>query len=388
MFMNKNFEKKTIALIGNTASPLLNFRKELVIELVSQGHNVYCLVSDYTPQTKAAIENLGAIPIDFTLNSKGINPIADVSSTIKLSRTLKELQPDVVFSYFVKPVIFGTLAARIANVPRIVGMIEGLGNAFTPKDKNGFDFKTRVIQRIQVLLYKRALPLLDTLIVLNPDDHKDLVDKFNIKVKNTIVLGGIGVDLERFSYVPFDNQNPVSFIFIARLLKEKGVYEYLEAAKKVKAKYPKTKFYILGGFDDENPFALRRSELETYLSSDIVDYPGHVENVADYLIKSSVFVLPSFYREGVPRSTQEAMAIGRPIITTDVPGCRETVENGVNGFLIPPFDTYALAYKMINFIEQPNLINEMGRESRKIAESKFNINEVNNKLIQILTPRK
>jgi len=376
-----------IVLIGNTAGPLLNFRKELIIELVNQGHNVYCFVSDYNLQTRASVEKLGAIPIDSTLNSKGINPIADIDSTIKLSRTLKELQPDVVFSYFVKPVIFGTLAASMANVPRIVGMIEGLGNAFTADNINKLSFKKKTIQRIQVLLYKRALPLLDTLIVLNPDDPKDLLDKFSIKVKNTVVLGGIGVDLEKFTYVPFDNRNPVSFVFIARLLKEKGVYEYLEAAKKVKAKYPNTNFYILGGFDDENPFSLRRSELETYLSSGIVDYPGHVKNVADYLIKSSVFVLPS-YREGFPRSTQEAMAIGRPIITTDVPGCRETVEDGTNGFLIPPFDVNVLVDKMIKFIEQPNLINQMGRESRRIAELKFNVKKVNNKLVNILNPKK
>lgn len=377
-----------IVLIGNTAGTLLNFRKELIIDLVNKGHTVYCLVSDYTLETKSSVKKLGAIPVESTLNSKGINPVADIKSTIELSRLLKELQPDVVFSYFVKPVIFGTMAAKIAKVPRIIGMIEGLGNAFTLNDTNGFDFKKKAIQRIQILLYKRALPLLDTLIVLNRDDHNDLVDKFKIKVKDTVVLGGIGVDLERFTYIPFDNQNSVSFVFIARLLKEKGVYEYLEAAKKVKSKHSETTFYILGGFDDMNPFALRKSELDSYLSSGIVNYPGHVENVADYLIRSSVFVLPSFYREGVPRSTQEAMAIGRPIITTDVPGCRETVEDGVNGFLIPPFDANALAEKMIEFIEQPNLINEMGIESRRIAELKFNVTEVNNKLIHILIPKK
>lgn len=375
-----------IVLIGNTAGTLLNFRKELIVELIDQGHSVYCLVSDYNLETKASVKNLGAIPIDSTLNSKGINPIADIKATIKLSRILKNLQPDVVLSYFVKPVIFGTLAANMANIPRIIGMIEGLGNAFTLDNANRLNFKKKTIQRIQIILYKRALPLLDTLIVLNPDDRKDLVDKYNIKVKNTIVLGGIGVDLERFTYVPFDNQNPVSFVFVARLLKEKGVYEYLEAAKKVKAKYPNTNFCVLGGFDDENPFALRRSELETYLSSGIVDYPGHVDNIADYLIKSSVFVLPS-YREGFPRSTQEAMAIGRPIITTDVPGCRETVEEGINGFLIPAFDANSLADKMLQFIEQPNLINEMGKQSRRIAELKFDINKINNKLIHILDPK-
>lgn len=377
-----------IVFIGNTAGTLLNFRKELIIDLVNKGHIVYCLVSDYTLETKASVDRLGAIPIESTLNSKGINPVADIKSTIELSRILKELQPDVVFSYFVKPVIFGTLAAKIAKVPRIIGMIEGLGNAFTPNNTKGFDFKKKTIQRIQILLYKRALPLLDTLIVLNPDDHKDLVNKFNIKVKNTVVLGGIGVDLDKFKYTPTKSDTPVSFVFIARLLREKGVYEYLNAARKVKNKYPETKFYVLGGFDNQNPFALRKSELNNYLSSGTVEYPGHVENVADYLIKSSVFVLPSFYREGVPRSTQEAMAIGRPIITTDVPGCRETVEDGINGYLIPPFNTDALAEKMIKFIQQPELINKMGKESRRIAELKFNVNEVNDKLINILNPEK
>lgn len=377
-----------IVLIGNTAGTLLNFRRELIIEFINEGDTVYCLVSDYTLETKASVKKLGAIPVDSTLNSKGINPVADIKSTIELSWLLKELQPDVVFSYFVKPVIFGTMAAKIAKVPRIIGMIEGLGNAFTPNDINGFDFKKKAIQRIQILLYKRALPLLDTLIVLNHDDRKDLLDKFKIKVKDTVVLGGIGVDLERFTYVPFDNQNPVSFVFIARLLKEKGVYEYLEAAKKIKSEHPETIFYILGGFDDKNPFALRKSELDSYLSSGIVEYPGHVENVADYLIRSSVFVLPSFYREGVPRSTQEAMAIGRPIITTDVPGCRETVEDGINGYLIHPFDADDLAHKMLKFIEQPELINKLGRESRRIAELKFDVNEVNGKLISILNLKK
>jgi len=385
--MCKKLGVKTVVLIGNTAGTLLNFRKELIIDLISKGHIVYCLVSDYTLETKAYVSSLGAIPVESTLNSKGINPLDDLKSTFQLSQILKELQPDVVFCYFVKPVIFGTLAARVAKVPRIVGMIEGLGNAFTPNNANGYDFKKKTIQRIQVLLYKRALPLLDTLIVLNPDDCEDLVNKFNIKVKNTVVLGGIGVDLDKFKYTPIKSDTPVSFVFIARLLKEKGVYEYLNAAKKVKGKYPKTMFYILGGFDDQNPFALRRPELNTYLSSGIVDYPGHVENVADYLVKSSVFVLPSFYREGVPRSTQEAMAIGRPIITTDVPGCRETVEDGVNGFLIPPFNEDTLADQMIKFIEQPELINKMGLESRRIAELKFNVNEVNNKLIHILIPK-
>lgn len=375
-----------IVLIGNTASSLLNFRKELIIKLISLENKVYCLVSDFDAETKLLVKDLGAVPIDSPLNSKGVNPVSDIKSTIKLSLILKRIQPDIVFSYFVKPVIFGSSAAKLAKVPRIIGMIEGLGNAFTPKSTDGFDTKTKVIQCIQVLLYKRSLPLLDTLIVLNPDDKKDLIDKFNINVKNTVVLGGIGVDLNKFKYNPVPPNQPVTFIFIARLLKEKGVYEYLQASAEVKRKFPDTKFYILGGFEEQNPFSLKRAELDDYLLSDIVNYPGHVDNVSDYLTGSSVFVLPSFYREGVPRSIQEAMAIGRPIITTDVPGCRETVSDGVNGFLIPPFNSDILAKKMMELIENPSLINKMGRESRQIAELKFDINKVNDRLIALLIP--
>lgn len=371
-----------IVFIGNTAATLLNFRKELICELVGKDHKVYCLVSDYSKNSKSLIIELGAIPIDSALNSKGINPIADISATIKLSDILREIQPDIVLSNFVKPVIFGTLAAKMAKVPRIIGMIEGLGNAFTCY-KEGLTLKAKIIQRIQIMLYKISLPFLDTLIVLNPDDLKDLVYKFNIKVNKSIILGGIGVDLNKFKYTPVINYKPVTFIFIGRLLKEKGIFEYLESAKLVKEKHPESEFLILGEFDTRNPFGLLESELEGYLTAGIVNYLGHVDNVQDYLIKSSVFVLPS-YREGVPRSTQEAMAIGRPVITTDVPGCRETVENGVNGFLIPAFDANALANKMLEFIEHPNIINEMGKHSRRIAELKFDINKINNKLIHIL----
>lgn len=373
-----------IVFIGNTAATLLNFRKELICELVGKGHKVYCLVSDYSKNSKALIIELGAIPIDSDLNSKGINPLADIKATFKLSGILKNIEPDIVFSYFVKPVIFGTLAAKIANVPRIIGMIEGLGNAFTSYSK-GLSLKAKIIQSIQILLYKYTLPLLDTVIFLNPDDPNDLLNKFNIKVSNIVILGGIGVDLSKFRYSPVPPNQPISFIFVARLLREKGVFEYLEAASEIKEKYPDTEFYILGGFDEDNPFGLRQSELNKYLQSEIVNYPGYVEDVVQYLERSSIFVLPS-YREGLPRSIQEAMSIGRPIITTDVPGCRETVEDGINGYLIPPFNKHALADRMIKFIEQPELINKMGRESRRIAELKFDVNEVNDKLINILIP--
>ena len=244
-------------------------------------------------------------------------------------------------------------------------------------------FKTRIVKYIQVALYKISLPFLDLLILLNKDDKNDLLDKYHIKVKKLEILGGIGVDLDKFRYSAAPTK-PVSFVFVGRLLAEKGIFEYLQAAKIVKSQFPETEFYVFGDFDEKNPFALKREDLAEYLHDGVVIYEGFVHDIHERLKRISVFVLPSYYREGVPRSIQEAMAIGRPIITTDSVGCRETVEDGVNGFLVPPYDAEALAEKMRFFVENPKLITAMGHESRKIAEKKFDINRINKQIIKYI----
>ena len=374
-------EMVKIFIIGNLASMMINFRKEFIEMLVLSGHGVYCLVSDYDEKSREKISSFGAIPLDYSLNAKGLNPFKDAIATFDLIRLFRQHRPDVVFSFFVKPVIFATIAAKIARVPRIVGMIEGLGGAFTVH-KSGQTKKAKLIKTIQIFLYKISLPLLDELIFLNNDDKKELIDICSINVKNVNILGGIGVDLDKFSYSKATS-DPISFIFIGRLLTEKGIFEYLEAAKMVKDKYKDVKFYIFGGFEENNPFGLKQEYLEPYLNDEIVIFQGYVDNIKEWIAKSSVFVLPS-YREGVPRSTQEAMAIGRAVITTDVVGCRETVIDGVNGFLVPPYNSDALVQKMMYFVENPDMIVQMGIESRKIAEEKFDINKQNKKLANIV----
>ena len=374
-------EMVKIFIIGNIASMMINFRKEFIEMLVSSGHEVYCLVSDYDEKSREKISSFGAIPLDYSLNAKGLNPFKDAIDTFDLIRLFRQHRPDVVFSFFVKPVIFATIAAKIARVPRIVGMIEGLGGAFTVH-KSGQTKKAKIIKTIQIFLYKFSLPHLDELIFLNNDDKKDLIDRCNLRAKSINVLGGIGVDLDKFSYSKATS-DPISFIFIGRLLTEKGIFEYLEAAKMVKDKYKDAKFYIFGSFEENNPFGLKQEDMGPYLNDEIVIFQGYVGNIKEWIAKSSVFVLPS-YREGVPRSTQEAMAVGRAVITTDVVGCRETVIDGVNGFLVPPYNSDALAQKMIYFVENPDTIIQMGIESRKIAEEKFDINKQNKKLANIV----
>ena len=373
---------KKIVIIGTVASSFYGFRADLIRTLLKKGHQVYAFTSEYTADDLKKIEKLGASPITYTLNRGGLNPLADIIATYQLSKKIKAINPDIVFSYFSKPVIFGTLAAKLAKAPRVVGMLEGLGYTFTEQPE-GFSKKTQLIKKIQVFLYKIALPQLDQLIFLNPDDPKDLIEKYAINVKNIEVLGGIGLNLDHYKYSENFNSN-ISFIFIARLLAEKGIHDYIKAAKIVKEKYPSVKFTVLGAIDKEALGSLKEEELESLVKTNIIKYPGHVSNVSEWIEKSSVFVLPSYYREGVPRSTQEAMAIGRAVITTDVPGCRETVVDGVNGFLVPKWNPEALAKKMIYFIEHPEQARLMGAESYKIAVEKFDAEKVNQRLVNIL----
>lgn len=374
---------KKIILIGTTASSFLGFRADLIRYLVSQDHQVYAFTSEYVESDLHRIEALGAIPITYTLNRGGLNPLADVVATYQLSKKIKKINSDLVFSYFSKPVIFGTIAAKIAKVPMVIGMLEGLGYTFTDQPE-GQNSKTKLIKKIQVFLYKLALPQLDKLVFLNPDDPKDLLETHTIKVKKVEILGGIGLNLADYPYHPFyDIQQPIHFLFIGRLLKEKGIHEFVAAAKVVKSLYSNATFTVLGEIDQANMGALTKDQLDRLIDSGMINYPGYVSNIKEWISKSHVFVLPS-YREGVPRSTQEAMAIGRAIITTDVPGCRETVENGVNGFLVPKWNPEALAEKMIYFIERPEQIKKMGNESYKIAQEKFDAEKVNQRLLNIL----
>ncbi|MFV5265012.1 glycosyltransferase family 4 protein [Acinetobacter courvalinii] len=372
-----------VIIVGTVASSFYGFRADLICELCKKGHIVYAFTSESSEDDLQKIENLGAIPVTYELNRGGLNPLSDILATYKLSQKIQEIKPDLVFSYFTKPVIFGTLAAKWAKVPKIIGMLEGLGYTFTDQPE-GLSSKTKLIRNIQVFLYRIALPFLDQLIFLNPDDPIDLLEKHNLHVKSVNILGGIGLNLQSYPYRPI-SKPPIklNFLFIGRLLKEKGIHDFIAAIKLVKQQYSDTTFTVLGAVDKSNLGALSEEEVSNLIQAGTIEYPGHVDNIQEWIVKSDVFVLPS-YREGVPRSTQEAMAIGRAVITTDVPGCRETVIDGVNGFIVPRWNPEKLAEKMIYFIENPEKIQLMGEASHKIAIEKFDANKVNQKLIDFL----
>lgn len=368
-----------LTLVSHYAPSVTNFRGPLIQALHAEGVRVQVLAPDWQPQTERAAEALGASTAAYDLSRTGLNPIADLRTFFQLWRHFRASKPDGVFTHAAKTNVWGMLAAALAGVPHRVAMVEGMGYAFTD-GAHGRSFKQRLIGVVLALLYRMAFRLAHKVVVLNPDDAADLQRLCGLPPHKTVLLGGIGVPLAEWPLHPPHTQ-PISFTLIARLLREKGILEYLQAARLVKAQHPEVRFYLLGGLDD-NPGSLTQADIQPWLDDGTVEWPGQV-NVKPWLAKTSVYVLPS-YREGVPRSTQEAMAMGRPVITTDVPGCRETVVEGVNGLMIPPRDVPALASAMLKFVHDPSLVARMGAESRRLAEERFDVDKINRQLLSVL----
>jgi glycosyltransferase involved in cell wall biosynthesis len=370
--MNAASQTRQITLIGHAAGATLNFRAPLIADLVAAGWRVEVLAPDWTPDQRQRLRALGAEARTFPLSRTGLNPLQDLQTLWVLYRHLRDSRPDAVLTYAAKTNVWGMLAAAWAGVPRRVAMVEGMGFAFT-EGQDGRTSKQRVVGAVLSVLYRAAFRQAHRVIVLNPDDARDLQRRCGLERQKTIVLGGIGVPLSDWPLCP-PHTTPITFTLVARLLREKGVLEFVQAARLIKERHPSTRFLLLGALDD-NPGSLREADVQPWVQAGIIEWPRQVD-VKPWLAQTSVFVLPS-YREGVPRSTQEAMAMGRAVITTDAPGCRETVVDGVNGFLVPPRDVPALAAAMQRFIDEPALIARMGAESRRLAEERFDARRAN-----------
>lgn len=365
-----------IAIIGNQAFAMVNFRGALIRRLIAQGHEVFALVPDYTPDSRAAVSAMGAIPLDHRLNRTGMNPWNDIGAAWKLRATLAEIAPDLVLAYTVKPVVYGILAAALAGVKRRYALIEGLGHAFI----HGTTTRERLLQWAVSMLYRLSLGLTEQTLFLNTDDQAEFNKRRLAPEGRSHVVGTIGLDLDEWSPAP-PVLDPITFLFIGRVLYEKGIAEFVAAARQVRGKFPEARFVIVGDVDS-NPSSVARETLIDHVADGLIEWPGHTD-VKPWIAQTSVFVLPS-YREGFPRASQEAMAMGRAIITTDVPGCRETVIENVNGFLVPPRDADAIADAMRKFLEQPALVASMGDKSREIAEMRFGVDAATDRLLDAM----
>ena len=377
MMLNMSCEPKAqirICIIGNQAFSLLNFRGLLISDMVAGGHEVLALAPDYNEKTRAEVRALGAEPVDYSLTRTGMNPMKDAADMLLLAVLLRKLKPDITLGYAIKPVIYGTLAAWLARVPQRFAIVEGLGFVFTPPE-GVQPLKRKALKGAVSILYAVALRHANRVFFLNKDDIEEFSKSRIVTPTKVFLLGGIGADLDEWTPAP-PVTKPVTFLLAARLLREKGIVEYAKAARIIKTKHPDTRFILLGSLDT-NPGGLSRAEIDDWVAEGILEWPGHVPDVRLWMAQASIFVLPSYYREGVPRSTQEAMAMARPVITTDAPGCRETVVDGKNGFLVPVRNADALAEAMERFIIQPDLIEKMGRASRKMAEERFDVYKIN-----------
>ncbi|BAW01137.1 galactosyltransferase [Thermus thermophilus] len=370
---------KKIAIIVPYAPTFLHFRGPLVKYLREQGHDLALFAPDWTPELRRAVEgfsqgNVESYPLDRT----GVNPLGDLRTLAALTFSFLRLSPKVVLTFQPKPNVYGILAAALARVPLRAAVVEGLGFAFTPGEDT---LKKRLVRAVLKVLYRLSFAFAHKVFFLNPDDLQEFVSQGLVRPEKAVLLGGIGVPLEEWPPAP-PHLKPLTFTLIARLLKEKGVREFAEAARRVKAKHPKARFLLIGPLDT-NPGAIPEEEVRSWVEEGVLEWIPWTDDVRPYLRQTSVYVLPS-YREGVPRSTQEALAMARPVITTDAPGCRETVVDGVNGFLVPPRDPEALAEAMERFIQDPSLVERMGRESRKLAEERFDAHKINARLLSEL----
>lgn len=367
---------KKIFVLGSLAESLVNFRGPLLREMRVRGHQVIACAPAASDAVKNALIALDVEYRDVPLSRAGLNPVHDLRSLLALFRLLHHARPDVFFGYTIKPVIYGSLAARWAGVPEIFSMVTGLGYAFTSAG-----WRRRLLNGLVRGLYRLGLRGNRKVFFQNPDD-RDLFLRAGLFGDSTqaLLINGSGVDVDAFQSAPLPRE--MTYLLIARLIKDKGILEYVEAARMIKTRYPQACFRLVGWID-ENPTAISAAALRAWVDEGLIDYMGKLDDVRPALAKAAVYVLPS-YREGTPRTVLEAMAMGRPIVTTDVPGCRETVVDGVNGFLIPPQNPSALARAMERFIEDPALVGRMGRESRRLAEEKYDVRKVNAVILQAM----
>lgn len=370
-----------ILVLDAYAKAFLNFRGPFLEELVASGHEVVAAAPDADPDVQAVLRKMGVRSVRISLERTGVNPFSDARAFFGLVRAMRSVRPDVAIFYTSKAVIYGALAAWIAGVPRRYAMITGLGYGFVARS-----FRGRLISWMQRRLYRFSLPRCQVVLFQNPDD-RDLFLSLGLTGSARLgIVNGSGVDVGHFAEAEQAGSQP-AFLMIGRLLLSKGVREYLEAASILHGEFPEARFRLVGWLDRTNPDSISEEELQNLLRQGCVEYTGRLADVRPALCACSVFVLPS-YREGTPRSVLEAMATGRAVVTTDAPGCRETVLDGATGYLVPVGNAAALADAMRRYACDPPLAEAHGRAGRRLAEAKYDVVKVNRAITELLSLRR
>lgn len=364
-----------IIILGALPASIINFRGDLIKLLLENGMNVTAMASEASKKELQNILKIVDNYQEYDISRNGLSPLRDLKTFCFLFKYLKKNSPDIVFAYTIKPVIWGGLAARFAKVHSHYAMVTGLGYAF---QKRGG--RKSFLYILVKFLYRFALKKAKGVIFQNKDNMNFFINEGIVDKEKCFIVNGSGVDLNYYNMAPLPEKP--QFLLIARLLGDKGIYEYIRAAEIVKKQYSNAVFELLGP-EDPSPDGIKLEEINEWCKHDIIKYSGSTSDVRPYIRNCSIYVLPS-YHEGLPRSTLEAMSMGRPILTTDVPGCRETVINGANGWLVQKGSFEQLAERMIWFIENSDKWDNMGKISREIASDKFDVKKVNEELLKIM----
>jgi lipopolysaccharide/colanic/teichoic acid biosynthesis glycosyltransferase/glycosyltransferase involved in cell wall biosynthesis len=371
-----------VVVVASLAYSLVNFRGALLARMVAEGHEVIACAPEPAPPEAAALAAMGIRYVPVAMDRTGANPLRDLATLSRLVRLLRAERPDVLLAYTQKPIVYGGLASRIVGGVRFFAMVSGLGHVFS----EGGGAKRRALRLVLSRMYRAAVKHAERIFVFNRDDAAEMRALNIVTTQPVDQVPGSGIDIRRFAHAPLPDGS-LTFLLVARLMRDKGLGEFVAAARTIRARYPAVRFRILGPLDP-NPTGITQAEVDLWAQSGDVEYLGETRDVAPFLADASVFVLPSYYREGLPRTILEAMAIGRAIITTDMPGCREPIVEGENGFLVPPRDADALAVAMQRFVDDPALAVSMGAASRTIAEATYDVDKVNDGIVTAMGLRR
>ncbi len=358
---------------------LIIFRAPLIRAFLDVGIKVIASACGQDPEAESFLKKMGVKYYPIWIKRSGMNPFFEIRTLQDLMKLMKQVRPEIVVFYNIKPIIYGGFVARLCGVRKIFSMIEGLGRPFMPWES----FSHAVASVVARGLYRVGLLFSNRVFFLNPDDQKEMINAGYLSKDKAVLLNGIGVDLDEYPLKDIPQGSKVRFLMIARVMKEKGVREFVAAARIIRTRYHNVDFVLICE-PEYGSSTIPQKDLDAWKAEGVIEYSGWIDDVRPAYRDCHVFVLPSFYREGVPRTLLEALATGRAVITTDMPGCRETVDEGVNGFLVPAKDVMSLAQAMERFILNPVLIKKMGIQSRKIAEEKYDVHKVNAVIIRAM----
>lgn len=364
---------KIIVLASHTGS-IFWFRIDMIKAFINRGHQVVAMGPESETKWKVKFLDEGIEYIQYRVNRNSLNPLDDVCTYYDLKKHFKRIKPDKIFACQAKSIVYGALAARVIET-EFYSLIGGLGSIF-----RGEGYKNKFLRNIINVLYYIASKKSEKVFFQNTDDVKLLVQDKIVDLKKVVMLNGSGVNLKKF--FPREYPTHPSFLFIGRLIKDKGILEYLEACRRIKQVYPYVRCLLVGPYDT-NPSAINEDILSKYIDDGTIEYFGEQADVRPFIEQCTTYVLPS-YHEGTPKTVLEAMAMGRSIITTDAPGCRETVKNNENGYLVPVGDVGAIVDRMSYLIEHPQESRVMGRKSAEIAMNKYDVDLVNDKIMRTM----